>query len=262
MPATEYLIQNKARLAALHGLQVLDSGQEKVYDDVTQLTADLCGTPICLISLVDEDRQWFKSQVGLDVPETKIEQSICAHAVTQNDYLEIYDTQGDPRTLDNSLCQGDRAIRFYAGAILRSFDGWPVGTLCVLDFQPRELTDLQRRTLNIHANCVVRQLEFTSTLKNLLGSETSTPASATQAQNDMQTHEEIKTRFDTLTPREKQVVELIAGHSPSLTSKEIASQLGISFRTVHHHRANLMHKLDVDSVAEVISVILRAGIFK
>jgi len=240
MPATEYLIQNKARLAALHGLQVLDSGQEKVYDDVTQLTADLCGTPICLISLVDEDRQWFKSQVGLDVPETKIEQSI----------------------LDNSLCQGDRAIRFYAGAILRSFDGWPVGTLCVLDFQPRELTDLQRRTLNIHANCVVRQLEFTSTLKNLLGSDTSTPASAAQAQNDTQTHEEIKTRFDTLTPREKQVVELIAGHSPSLTSKEIASQLGISFRTVHHHRANLMHKLDVDSVAELISVILRAGIFK
>ena len=135
--------QSPLRLAALRELNILDTETEKVYDDISTLTADLCETPICLISLVEEDRQWFKSEVGLGICETPIEQSICAHAIAQNDYLEISDTHLDSRTQSNSLCQGDKPIRFYAGAILRTLEGWPLGTLCVLDYQPRQMSDIQ-----------------------------------------------------------------------------------------------------------------------
>ena len=131
MSTTAYLKENMLRLSTLHGLDVLDSGTEAFYDDITQLTADICDTPICLISLVEDDRQWFKSEVGLGICETKLEQSICAHAVQQDSYLEVSDTHLDSRTIDNTLCQGSDPIRFYAGAILRSLEGWPLGTLCV-----------------------------------------------------------------------------------------------------------------------------------
>lgn len=262
MPTTEYINQNMARLAKLDEINVLDSGAEPIYDEITQLTADLCEAPICLISLVDEDRQWFKSEIGLGVLETKLEQSICAHAVRQNEYLEIYDTQLDERTVDNTLCQSDRAVRFYAGAILRTLDGWPLGTLCVLDYEPRELSVLQRRVLHVHAKCVTRQIEYTKAIMDLVGPGDYNTEIITLSDEDIRLHKAIQARFETLSPREEQVVKLIAGHSISLSSKEIAKELGISFRTVHHHRANLMEKMEVDSVAELISVILKAGIYR
>lgn len=250
----------KSRLAALRGLAILDSGTEQVYDDITRLTADLCDVPICLISLVEEDRQWFKSEVGLGISETKIEQSICAHAVAQNDYLEIRDTHLDPRTVNNTLCHGDKAIRFYAGAILRTLEGWPLGTLCVLDYKPRRLNMLQRRILKVHAMSVTRHLELTRALiqkAELTGSTDQTSLSP-QEQALRQT---TQARFDTLTRREKQVLSLIAGPSTSMTSKQIARELNISFRTVHHHRANIMSKMAVESVAELIAVSLKARLF-
>ena len=254
--------QNMSRLAALQGLKVLDSGAEKVYDEITALTADLCDAPVCLISLVDEDRQWFKSKVGIDVSETILEQSVCTHAIEQDHFLEIPDTHLDPRTIDNALCQGDGPFRFYAGAILRSFEGLALGTLCVLDYKPRQLTDIQRRVLQVHANSVMRQLEFTKVIMDMAGSADSGSKYVSLPQEPANIYDPIRERFETLTPREKEVVNLIAGHSPSLSSKQIAEELGISFRTVHHHRANVMNKMDVASVAELISVILKAGIYR
>jgi len=247
------LNNNKNRLAALQNLGVLDSGSEKIYDDITQLTAELCGAPVCLISLVDEDRQWFKSEVGLGLSETPIDQSICAHAVQQDSYLEVQDTQLDPRTLGNILCQGDTPFRFYAGALLRTVDGWPLGTLCVLDYKPRMLTELQRRTLQVHAQTVTRHLEFT---RALVERDISTPT------QNSELNKKTKAEFDTLTPREKQVLKFIAGQAASLSSKEIALELGISFRTVHHHRARIMRKMNVSSVAELITKCLKAGLYK
>ncbi len=246
----------------MHALKVLDSGSEKVYDEITQLTADLCEAPVCLISLVEKDRQWFKSEVGLGISETTIEQSICAHAIRQDGYLEVHDTHLDPRTVGNSLCQGDKPFRFYAGAILRTLDGWPLGTLCVLDYKPRKLTGIQRRVLQVHANSVTRHLEFT---KALMNRAVSINYPATQDDviptEEEQLYENTKTLFETLTPREKEVLNLIAGQSQSLTSKQIAMELGISFRTVHHHRAHIMNKMEVASVAELITVCIKAQVF-
>ena len=262
MPVKKYIDQNALRLAALHGLDVLDSGTEKVYDDITQLTADICEAPVCLISLVDEDRQWFKSETGLGSFETVIEQSICSHAVNQNDYLEIYDTHLDPRTVNNPLCQGDRPFRFYAGAILRTVEGIALGTLCILDYEPRELTELQRRVLHVHAKSVMTHLEFTDVLLKRVKSPGWAFEQIIKFDEEIDLFGDVRARYETLTSREKEVLNLIAGHTPSLSSKEIARKLGISFRTVHHHRANVMTKMELGSVAELIAVCFKAGIYK
>lgn len=251
---------NASRLASLHDLAVLDSGAEKVYDDITQLTADICQTPLCAISLVEEDRQWFKSEVGLGISETVIEQSICAHAVIQNDYLEIEDTKVDPRSMNNPLCQGDNPVRFYAGAILRTLTGMPLGTLCVLDFKPRRLNELQRRALEVNANSVTRHLELTRALVEKVGQieRSNRPPLTEDAKRLI---EKTHVLFQSLTPREKEILKLIAGNSKSLSSKEIARALDISYRTVHHHRAHIMTKMQVHSVAELITVSLKARVF-
>lgn len=254
--------ENVHRLQVLRSFDILDTAPEKTYDDLTELTAELCKAPVCLVSLVEEDRQWFKSRVGLHICETSIEQSICSHAVSQDEYLEIKDTQLDARTVDNSLCQGDKPFRFYAGAILRTLDGWPLGTLCVLDYEPRRMNAVQRRVLKVHAKSVACQLELTRTLiKRKKTNDTGTiTAFSTETQQSL--HLKTKSRFDGLTPREKEIVRLIAGRSGSLSSKEIARELGISHRTVDHHRARIMTKMNVESVAELIAVILKAGLMR
>jgi len=261
MPSNNTLDKNQSRLAAVHGLKVLDSGSEAVYDEMTQLTADLCEAPVCLISLVEEDRQWFKSEVGLGISETKIEQSICAHAVRQDSYLEVHDTHLDSRTVNNTLCQGDKPVRFYAGAILRTLDGWPLGTLCVLDYEPRTLSEIQRRVLHVHAKSVTRHLEFTKALMQRDISIDPRQAEDSISPHEAEVHHQTRTRFELLTPREKEVLNLIAGQSTSLSSKQIAAELGISYRTVHHHRAHIMTKMRVTSVAELIAVSLKSGIY-
>jgi len=241
--------KNTERLDVLRAFDVLDSSPEKTYDELTQLTADLCEAPVCLVSLVEEDRQWFKSEVGLGICETKIEQSICAHAVVLDDYLEIEDTQLDDRTKDNSLCLGERPFRFYAGAIIRSLSGWPLGTLCVLDYKPRRLTELQTQVLTTHARSVSHQLELTRTLVQ----QVRLGASASQINKNSKHQAKLRT----LTPRETEIVDLIISKSGSLSSKEIGRHLNISHRTVDHHRASIKSKMQVDSVAELLSEILR-----
>lgn len=252
--------KNEKRLLVLRSFEILDSGTEKVYDDLTQLTADICEAPICLVSLVEEDRQWFKSEVGLGFCETSIEKSICAHAIQLDDYLEIKDTHLDERTIDNPLCQGRKPIRFYAGAILRTFAGWPLGTLCVLDYKPRSLTGLQQRVLKVNAKSMVRQLELTRALIEDVRNIGPDADGSTQALSAY--HQEVNSRFETLTPREREIMQLFIGRSGSLSSKDVARELEISPRTVDHHRASIMLKMNVESIAELIAISLRAGIFR
>lgn len=158
----------QARLAVLRGFGILDTPSEQSFDDITELTSEICDVPICLVSFVEDNRQWFKSKIGLDVSETPFEQSICAHAVFQNEFLEIQDTTLDPRTADNTLCMGDKPMRFYAGAVLRTSTGIPLGSLCVIDYKPRVLTKLQRKALQTHASHVVRLLELKVALETEL----------------------------------------------------------------------------------------------
>jgi len=148
------------RQAALERYNIVDTLPEQEYDDLTQLAADICGTPVALISLVDRDRQWFKSSVGIDATETSRDISFCGHAVAENAFLNVPDATKDQRFADNPLVVNDPNIRFYAGMPLNTPDSFTLGTLCVIDRQPRELTPLQIKQLEALSRLVISQLEL------------------------------------------------------------------------------------------------------
>lgn len=153
-----------ARLAALHSYDIIDTEAEAEFDEIVQVVSDVCGTPVSLISLIETDRQWFKAKIGIDISETPFDLSVCAHGILQPDLLEIEDMTRDARTSDNPLVKGEPHARFYAGAALTTPDGHPLGMLCVLDYQPRKLTDVQRNLLRVMARLVMRQIELRKTL--------------------------------------------------------------------------------------------------
>ena len=167
--------QQSARLAALHSYEVLDTDPEQDFDDIVNLAAATCGTAISVVNFIDAERQWFKAETGLGVRETPLATSICSHVILEKDFVEIHDTLDDPRMKDNPLCCGDPGLRFYAGALLRTEEGLPLGTLCVLDHQPRELTALQRDTLRVLARQVMAILEARKALRtaDILGRDSS-----------------------------------------------------------------------------------------
>jgi two-component system cell cycle sensor histidine kinase/response regulator CckA len=156
------------RLDALRRYDVLDTPPDPALDDLATLAAHICDAPISLISLVDEQRQWFKSHVGWDVAETHREVSFCAHALNHHDLLIIPDTTADERFAANPLVTSTPRIRFYAGATLRTPDGEPLGTLCVMDRVPRQLTDLQLQTLRVLSRQVMAQLELNRRSRELV----------------------------------------------------------------------------------------------
>ncbi|MEI2653768.1 MAG: PAS domain S-box protein [Microthrixaceae bacterium] len=137
-------------MAALRRLGVLDTPDEERFDRITRLAAQLVGTPIALVSLVDEQRQWFKSRVGLDATETPRSVAFCSHAIEgQPDELFVVpDAHADLRFCDNPLVTGDPHVRFYAGRVIREPSGQPMGTLCVIDHQARDLSDAERQALD------------------------------------------------------------------------------------------------------------------
>ncbi len=147
------------RLAALRGFAVLDTPAEADFDRFTRLAARLFDVPIALVSLVDAERQWFKSDFGLGATQTSREVSFCGHALVEVAPLVVPNALEDPRFADNPLVLGDPHIRFYAGAPLRTSDGYALGTLCVIDRRPRELTTAQRDLLAELGNLVMEQLE-------------------------------------------------------------------------------------------------------
>ncbi|WP_067509489.1 GAF domain-containing sensor histidine kinase [Actinoplanes sp. TFC3] len=149
-----------ARLAALRDAEVLDTAAEEDFDDIAQLASEICGTPVALVTLIAEDRQWFKAKVGLDLTCVPRDVSLCAYALHSHDLLEVPDTRADPRFLDNPLVTGEQGFRFYASAPVILDGSHAVGTVCVLDRQPRELTGGQRRALRSLARHASVQLEL------------------------------------------------------------------------------------------------------
>lgn len=148
------------RLSALKNLLVMDSPEEQAYDDITRFAASICGTPIALISLVDDKRQWFKARVGLAARETPRDMAFCAHAIAApQQVMMVEDAQADSRFAENPLVTGEPKIRFYAGAPLVTKDSQVLGTLCVIDRVPRTLDAEQLQTLQFMAAQVMAMLE-------------------------------------------------------------------------------------------------------
>jgi two-component sensor histidine kinase len=148
------------RLATLRSYRVLDTPPEPAFDDLVQLATRACQAPIALISLIDERRQWFKAEVGLGVRETPLDRSICLSAMLQPGLTIVSDLSEDPRFARNPLVTEEPHLRFYAGAVLRTPDGVPLGALCVLDHGPRDLTEEQASTLTLLARQVMSHLEL------------------------------------------------------------------------------------------------------
>ncbi len=150
----------EARIVALNKYAILDTEPERSFDDLTLLASYVCKTPIALISLVDEDRQWFKSRVGIDASETSRDIAFCSTAILQSDVFVVPDALADERFRDNPLVVSDPHIRFYAGAPLINEEGYALGTLCVVDRAPRELAPEQKEALKALGRLVLAQLEF------------------------------------------------------------------------------------------------------
>jgi PAS domain S-box-containing protein len=154
------------RLEVLRNYEILDTDSEQAFDDLTKIASIICGTPISMITLIDRNRQWFKSSVGIgDMRQTSLDVSICRHAIQQSGVFVVPDMSDDPRFMDNPLVSGNPHVRFYAGALLETADGVPLGTICVLDYKPRALTAQQGAALQALSRQVMAQLDLRVSLK-------------------------------------------------------------------------------------------------
>jgi GAF domain-containing protein len=148
------------RLQDLRGYKILDTLPEDEFDNITLLASQICHTPIAMISLVDSDRQWFKSKVGISLSETSRDIAFCAHAIMQHDLFIVSDASKDKRFNENPLVRFEPKIRFYAGAPLVSPDDHALGTLCVMDHEPRQMTTGQKESLRALSRAVMARLDM------------------------------------------------------------------------------------------------------
>lgn len=158
--------EEEARLESLRQYKILDTEAEQIFDDITALIASICDTPIALLTFVDGDRQWIKSNVGLPVVQTTRNASFCAHAICGETLFVVPDALVDERFADNPLVLGDPNIRFYAGMPLITPEGHALGALCVIDHSPRQLSNDQKTKIEALAKSAMLLLEIRSGRRN------------------------------------------------------------------------------------------------
>jgi GAF domain-containing protein len=155
------------RLQALHDLEILDTKEERVFDGLTSLAAYICKTPIALITLIDSDRQWFKARHNVAETETPRDISFCAHAILQDGIFTVPDPTKDERFADNPFVTAENGVRFYAGSPVTTPEGYKLGTVCVVDQVPRELSEGQLAALREISFQVASQIELRRQIKEL-----------------------------------------------------------------------------------------------
>lgn len=157
-------MREQERLQKLRELAIMDSPDEKVFDEFTSMAAAICNTPVALISLLDGERQWFKSRVGIEEKATPRDVAFCHHAIQEpGEVMVVGNALADQRFAENPLVTSGPQIRFYAGAPLVTSDGHAIGTLCVIDQAPRDLTDVQLKALKSLAGEVIAMMEVRAT---------------------------------------------------------------------------------------------------
>jgi diguanylate cyclase (GGDEF)-like protein/PAS domain S-box-containing protein len=241
-------VDEEARLAELRSLEILDTDREERFDRLTRLASRLFGTPIALISLVDADRQWFKSAVGLDERETSRDVSFCAHAIVGRDGFVVPDTATDARFADNPLVTGEPHIRFYAGQPITGPEGHRLGTLCVIDREPRTFSDEDRQLLRDLATIVDRELAgrtLAETLRDLRATEARFEASFQRAPIGMAMVSLRDDNFGLLIDVNDSLVELVGD--------DRTTAIGASF-------VDYVHPDDVEPVAESARAAARGEI--
>jgi len=236
------------RLGALRSYGILDTPREADFDEVVQVASAICGTPIAVINLIDQGRQWFKAEVGLGVRETPIDSSICAHAILQPDLFIVPDTTLDPRFCDNALVTGDPHLRFYAGALLETPSGFPLGTICVLDYKPRALDETQKSFLRLMSHQVMKLLEF----RRIVASE---HTARIQTEVILKEKETLMREGDHRLMNSLQLVQsILALQSRRASSEETKAQLDmasnrvLAIATVHKqlHLSGSLEEIDID----------------
>ncbi|MBB6337996.1 signal transduction histidine kinase [Xanthomonas arboricola] len=224
------------RLQALRSYGILDTPREAAFEDITRLASIICQTPIALISLVDAERQWFKSERGMGERETPLFKSMCAHALLDSDVLVVPDTREDVRFARNPLVTGEAPLHFYAGAVLKTSEGLPLGTVCVLDRQPRQLSAEQVDALRALARQTMAQLElrralqvaeesdrYRSRLMAIAGHDLKTPLrTAAYAIDKMRRHANVDSVPTLVTARD--AINLVARNLDELATLAAASE--------------------------------------
>ncbi|WP_435014510.1 GAF domain-containing sensor histidine kinase [Xanthomonas arboricola] len=224
------------RLQVLRSYGILDTPREAAFEDITRLASIICQTPIALISLVDAERQWFKSERGMGERETPLFKSMCAHALLDSDVLVVPDTREDVRFARNPLVTGEAPLHFYAGAVLKTSEGLPLGTVCVLDRQPRQLSAEQVDALRALARQTMAQLElrralqvaeesdrYRSRLMAIAGHDLKTPLrTAAYAIDKMRRHANVDSVPTLVTARD--AINLVARNLDELATLAAASE--------------------------------------
>ncbi|WP_334187719.1 EAL domain-containing protein [Noviherbaspirillum sp.] len=226
------VVDEKARLDALHQYNILDTGREGVFDDIVHLAASICDTPMSTVTLVDENRQWFKSRLGLTVSETPRHIAFCSHTIGRPGPFIVHDALTDPRFADNPMVKGEPNIRFYVGIPLINIDGHAVGTLTVMDHRPRRLSDDQLFALRVLAHQALTQLESRRSIVEL----NRLMMERDQAQSGLQRmHDELEARVHA---RTRELVQATAAHKNA----------ELLYRTLWETTTDAVLILDMDDV--------------